>query len=90
LGLNGAQGAIHDWWPGDVIDFVNTNVTSVNKAGDQLTVTYNDNRTKTYKLVHQESNTEFKLQHGHGGTDLILVHVVGIAQAQHDVAGHLV
>ena len=66
-------------------------MTSVHKTGDTLTVTYDDKKTATYTLARQESNTEFKLlPDNHGGTELILVHVVGVAHAQHDVVVHLI
>jgi len=84
---SGLKSTIVHWGIGDVIDFRNTNVTSVNKTGDALTVTWG-NSTATYTLAQQQSNTEFKLQpDDHGGTELTLVHIVGVAP---DVAGHLV
>ncbi|MFZ0839289.1 MAG: hypothetical protein WAM77_17640, partial [Xanthobacteraceae bacterium] len=67
LGLNGI---IADWGVGDVIDFLNTNVTSINNSGGTLTVTYDDNKTATYTLASQHAG--FKLQSdGNGGTELV-------------------
>jgi hypothetical protein len=88
---SGLKGTISNWHAGDVIDFLKTTVTGVHETGNALTVIYGNNQTESYSLASKELNTEFHLQSdGHGGTDLILLHVVGIAQAQHDAAGHLV
>jgi hypothetical protein len=43
-----------------------------------LTVTYDDHKTTTYTLAHQEADTQFQLRSDdHGGTNLTLVHTVG-------------
>ena len=90
----GLTGTIVHWGIGDVIDFLNTNVTSVNvtsvhRPGDTLIVTYDTNKTATYELALERPDSEFKLQpDGHTGTELILVPILGVAQA--GVAGHLV
>jgi autotransporter passenger strand-loop-strand repeat protein len=77
-GLGFKPGTISGWQVGDVIDFLNTTVTSVHGAGNTLTVTYAGKQT-TYMLSGQQANTEFKLQSdGHGGTDLILVPIIGV------------
>jgi autotransporter passenger strand-loop-strand repeat protein len=69
----GLKGAILDWQVSDLIDFLNTRVTSVDKTGNKLTVTYDDHKTTTYKLTHQQADTQFQLQDdGHGGTNLTL------------------
>jgi hypothetical protein len=82
-------GTIAHWHVGDIVDFQNTEVTSVQQTGDRLTVTFDGNQEATYKLRDQEHNTQFQLQpDGHGGTDLILVHIVGVAHAQR--SGHVV
>jgi hypothetical protein len=87
----GLKGTVTNWHVGDVIDFLNTNVTSVQQKGNKLTVTFDGNQEATYKLSHQEHNTEFQLRpDGHGGTNLTLVHIVGVGHAHHEVAGHLV
>jgi hypothetical protein len=88
----GLKDTIRSWQVGDVIDFLNTNVTSADKTGNKLTVTYDGNKTATYTLVHQEPHTQFQLKSdGHGGTLLTLsltlsdhqVSVIGIADAGH-------
>lgn len=67
------RGKITFFSVGDVIDFLNTQVTGVEESGNKLTVTYN-NHSATYSLVSQQPNTQFQLQSdGHGGTELILV-----------------
>src|SRR5262249_1632741 len=75
----GLKGTIRDWQVGDVIDFLNTNVTSVDKTGNKLTVTYDDHKTTTYTLAHQQADTQFQLKSdGHGGTNLTLVPIIGV------------
>jgi hypothetical protein len=72
---SGLKGTIDDWGVGDVIDFLNTNVTSVKVTGDKLTVTWANNTT-TYTLASQEAG--FKLQSdGKGGTELVGTPIVG-------------
>jgi autotransporter passenger strand-loop-strand repeat protein len=69
-------GAIYTWQVGDVIDFLNTDVTGVHVSGETLTVTYDTSRTASYLLEGQQPNTEFLLQSDHhGGTELILTPV---------------
>lgn len=71
---SGLTGFIRNWHVGDIIDFQNTIVTSVNETGNTLTVTYGDHRTASYSLAGQQANTEFKLQSdGNGGTELVLL-----------------
>ena len=85
----GLKGIVTHWHVGDVIDFLKTDVTSVQQTGNKLTVTYDGNQTATYKLLDKQANTEFKLESdGHGGTDLILTHIVG-SQALHETSHHL-
>jgi autotransporter passenger strand-loop-strand repeat protein len=70
---SGLTGLIRNWHAGDIIDFVNTNVTGVKETGNTLTVTYGDHQTASYSLAGKQANTAFKLQSdGNGGTDLIL------------------
>ena len=79
---SGLIGTISNSHVGDVIDFVNTEVTSVqeNAAHTILTVTYGTDATASYSLAGQQANTEFQLQSdGHGGTDLILTPIIGVA-----------
>jgi hypothetical protein len=90
------HGEVGNWQVGDVIDinFLNTKVESVHEQGSHLTVTFLNIRGEsfeaTYRLVHQQAHTQFQLQSdGHGGTNLILVPIVGVGNGQHDVAGHL-
>ena len=76
---SGLQGTITNWHVGDVIDFLNTDVTSVHQTGNTLTVTIDRDLRVNYTLSGLQANTDFKLQSdGHGGTDLILVPVVGV------------
>jgi autotransporter passenger strand-loop-strand repeat protein len=88
----GLRGSVDNWRVGDVIDFQGTKVTSVDQIGTSLTVTYDGNQTATYALGGTlQPNTEFQLQpDGLGGTNLTLVHIVGVGHAHHEVAGHLV
>jgi autotransporter passenger strand-loop-strand repeat protein len=78
------RSTISNFQVGDVIDFLNTNVTSVsqNQQHTNVTVKYDigtTERTVTYLVAGQQANTEFKLQSdGHGGTDLVLVPIVGV------------
>jgi autotransporter passenger strand-loop-strand repeat protein len=84
----GLKGFVANWHVGDVIDFLKTDVTSVQQTGNRLTVTYDDNKTATYELSHQQHHTEFQLQpDGHGGTNLILVHAGGVQQ--HEAASQI-
>jgi len=78
-----AHGPLHNWQVGDVIDLVNTQVTSVSETPDgrlhKVTVKYGNDQTVTYMLSGQEKDTHVAFQSdGHGGTDLILVPVVGV------------
>jgi autotransporter passenger strand-loop-strand repeat protein len=74
---SGLTGTIENWQAGDVIDFLNTNVTSVHLTGNTLSVTYGT-QTANYTLSGQQPGTEFKLQSdGHGGTELTLVPATG-------------
>ena len=89
---SGLKGIVSGWQVGDVIDFQNTSVTSVqeNDAHTILTVHYATRlhpETATYSLVNQQANTAFALRaDGEGGTELILTHVVGVAH--HEAAIH--
>ena len=89
---SGLKGSVSDWQVGDVIDFQNTSVTSVqeNDAHTTLTVHYATRlhpETATYSLLNQQANTAFALRpDGEGGTELILTPIVGVAQ--HEAAIH--
>ncbi len=72
------HGPINNWQIGDVIDLVNTNVTSVSETGNgnftKLTVQYGNNQSVTYQLSGQQKDTHVGFQSdGHGGTDLVLL-----------------
>lgn len=87
-----ARSTISNWHVGDVVDFLNTTVTSVNQNEQHtnVTVKFDIGRTSlaiTYLLAGQQANTQFKLQSdGHGGTDLILTPLLGVQH--HDAAIH--
>jgi T5SS/PEP-CTERM-associated repeat protein len=58
---------------GDIIDLVDTNVTSAIINGSDLTVTENGGQTLNYQVAGALSGNEFALQSdGAGGTDLVL------------------
>jgi len=68
---------IAHWQVGDVIDLLKTKITSVSETGNSVTVKYGP--SVTFTVADQQANTEVALQSdGHGGTDLILVSVVGV------------
>jgi autotransporter passenger strand-loop-strand repeat protein len=70
---SGLVGTIADWQVGDLIDFVNTSVTSASISGSTLTVTTSGGGTSSYQLSGQQSNTSPILpSDGSGGTDLEL------------------
>ena len=70
---SGLTGVVRNWHAGDVIDFLNTQVTGVNETGNTLTVTYGDHQTASYSLAGQQANTQFALKSdGQGGTELFL------------------
>jgi len=82
---------LYNWHIGDVIDLMNTQVTSVSEKPDgrfeKVTVNYGNNQTVTYTLSGQEKNTHVAFQSdGHGGTDLILVTGVS-SEAHHPLLG---
>ncbi len=87
-----ALSTISNWHVGDVIDFLNTTVTSVfeTEQHTSVTVRFDIGRTSLavkYFLAGQQANTEFKLaSDGHGGTDLILTPLVGVLH--HEAAIH--
>ena len=86
---SGLMGAISNWRVGDVIDFLNTSVTGVHQTGDVLTMSYGDQKA-SYQLAGQQANTEFKLESdGHGGTELVLTHIVGVQQLHGEAAHHM-
>jgi hypothetical protein len=75
----------------------NIDVTSfeLSKNQHELTITYNNNQHATYHLTDMQANTTFKLIQGTdaGGihfSELTVVKTVGVADAQHDMAGLLV
>jgi hypothetical protein len=81
---SGLKGTITNWQVGDVIDFLNTDVTSFKLTGSPisdltLTVTYDGTQTASYTVSRQPPDTEFKLQSVENGTDLILVGSVNLA-----------
>ena len=91
---SGLKGTISDWHVSDVIDFLNTSVTSVHENETETTLTVNyvgrngHNQIATYSLVGQQANTAFELHSdGRGGTDLILTPITGV-QPLHSEAGH--
>ena len=70
---SGLTGVVRNWHAGDIIDFLNTQVTGVNETGNTLTVTYGDHQTASYSLAGQQANTQFALKSdGQGGTELFL------------------
>ena len=85
---SGLKGTITNWQVGDVIDFLNTDVTSFKLTGSTisdltLTVTYDGTQTASYTLSRQPPDTVFKLKSVPNGTDLILV---GLASVHHHEA----
>jgi hypothetical protein len=73
---------------GDVIDFLNTDVTSFKVTGKTLTVNYDGFQTASYTLSsHLPPDTKFKLESVPNGTDLILVGLVGVHH-HHEAAIH--
>ena len=91
----GLKGTITNWQVGDVIHFLDTVVSDVHQRGDVLTVDFG-NQNASYLLAGEQDDTKFKLRSdGHGGTDLILVPIVG-AHHSHGIhhwsgeSGHLI
>jgi autotransporter passenger strand-loop-strand repeat protein len=85
---SGLKGTITNWQVGDVIDFLNTDVTSFKVTGKTLTVNYDGFLTASYTLSsHLPPDTMFKLKSVPNGTDLILVGLVGVHH-HHEAAIH--
>ena len=85
---SGLKGTITNWQVGDVIDFLNTDVTSFKVTGKTLTVNYDGFQTASYTLSsHLPPDTMFKLKSVPNGTDLILVGLVGVHH-HHEAAVH--
>jgi hypothetical protein len=91
----GLKGTVTNWQVGDVIHFLETVVTDVHQRGDVLTVEFG-NQNASYLLAGEQDDTKFKLRSDdHGGTDLIMVPLVG-AHHHHPIhqwpgeSGHLI
>lgn len=73
------KGSIIHWQIGDIVDLLNTKVTAVSENGSSLLVQGAGFRPVQYHLVDQQPDTRVAFQSdGHGGTDLILVPIVGV------------
>jgi autotransporter passenger strand-loop-strand repeat protein len=83
---SGLKGTITNWQVGDVIDFLNTDVTSFTVTGKTLTVTYDGTQTASYTVSSQGPNTWFELKKVPNGTDLIAVPLLGVHH--HEAAIH--
>jgi autotransporter passenger strand-loop-strand repeat protein len=75
---SGLKGTITNWQVGDVIDFLNTDVTSFKVTGKTLTVTYDGTQTASYTVSSQGIDTWFELKKVPNGTDLIAVPLLGV------------
>ena len=83
---SGLKGTITNWQVGDVIDFLNTDVTSFKVTGKTLTVTYDGTQTASYTVSSQGTDTWFELKKVPNGTDLIAVPLLGVHH--HEAAIH--
>ena len=84
---SGLKGTITNWQVGDVIDFLNTDVTSFKVTGKTLTVTYDGTQTASYTVSSQGTDTWFELKKVPNGTDLIAVPLLGVHH-HHEAAIH--
>jgi hypothetical protein len=75
-----ANGKIIHWQVGDVIDLLNTKVTAVEEDTGRLYVQGTGFRPMQIAFADQQFDTKVAFQSdGHGGTDLILTPMVGVA-----------
>lgn len=69
----GLRGTITGFQVGDVIEFLNTQVTIDHVTNKALVLDFGAKQSVTYFLAQQQPNTRFMTQDdGHGGTNLIL------------------
>lgn len=94
------QGTIKGFSVGDFLQFGGLGTSSIDVTSfevtkkNELIITYNNDLQAIYHLQAMQPHTTFQLVQGTMGqlhfSELIVVKTVGVADVQHDLAGHLV